>query len=375
MKSKLFAAFLLGCSLQVAAQDLVGTPLNVPYATLLDWLLKPEPGRQLMADWIREELHRHAAPSHRSFVKSVEIRLQGHAPGSGCDSLRSFAHARITAQGKPEIVFCIRTIQYLEQLARAFELGIMNEMVADAHKRRREQLLDNYFAYIATQMNSDRDLPEDPRHFKQFCTIEFYILVNALGFFGNQCPDGAVNKHNADFARFFWGGGFFPDWLHKLPTDLTRQEVVNNYVQNNKTTGWRSLWRAAALHELGHLVSCHQGRLPGLRCTGSPTLGAGNTSIFSDKHEAEADAYALERIIATNIDQPDLAMATVNSLIIHNLSRAFWSQGEEFRTERLASNQNRFKASMRKLVNHDELAKILDGKNPEMQKMILEVFR
>ena len=108
---------------------------------------------------------------------------------------------------------------------------------------------------------------------------------------------------------------------------------------------------------------------------GSPTLGTGNTSIFSDKHEAEADAYALERIIATNIDQPDLAMATVNSLIIHNLSRAFWSQGEEFRTERLASNQNRFKASMRKLVNHDELAKILDGKNPEMQKMILEVFR
>lgn len=354
----LFLVLILFC-IRAEAQNVVGTPLNAPYATLLDWLIKPAPNKEVMPDWIKSELMRHARPEHREFARSIKITLLGTKPESPCYSIKSFALSRSSSDGRPEILLCVRTVQYLEQVNRALEHLLLNEIYKDTHSNRRIQLLENYLLYLNRRLNADRDIADAPEKFSQFCTVEFYVLVNALGFFGNDCPPEAIAKHASDFNRFYWGGGFFPDsYLSGIPTEK-RQEVVWNYTQSNLTSQWRGIWRSAALHEFGHLVSCHQGIFPGIRCQKTDSRREAFSSVHAEPLEIQADGYVISRVVAANRDYPEKILATANALIKYNLSRSVWSNGEDLRFDRLSANEETYKRMYRKILSNKEIMEIL----------------
>lgn len=348
----LLLALVLTC-VRAEAQDIVGTPLNVPYATLLEWLFAPAPNKKVMPDWIKSELVRHARSEHKEFARSVRVTLLGTNPETPCD-VTKFAMSKSAPDGKPEIVFCVRAIQYTEQISRALQLHSLNEQFKDENYGRRTQLMDRYFNYLNRLMNADRDVADDPRKFLQFCSIEFYMLVNALGFFGNDCPPEAIVKHSIDFNRFFSNGGFLPDPLFIGKSAAERQEAIGNYVQSTQTSEWRGIWRAAALHEFGHLVSCHQGTFPGLRCRIPVLIQKASSSLHDEPLEIEADGYVLSSVVIANPDNLEKILATASELMVHSLSRAFWTQGTDLRLHRLAANQDKYKSIYRRVFADKE---------------------
>lgn len=348
----LLLALVVTC-VRVEAQNIVGTPLNAPYSTLLEWLIAPAPNKEVMPDWIKSELVRHARPEHKQFARSVRVTLLGTKPETPCD-VTKFAISKSSSDGKPEIVFCVRTIQYTEQISRAWQLYSLNEQFKGEYHGRRTQLMDRYVNYLNRLMNADRDVADDPSKFLQFCSIEFYMLVNALGFFGNDCPPEAIVKHSIDFNRFFLSGGFLPDPLFSGKSSEERQEAIGNYVQSTQTSEWRGIWRAAALHEFGHLVSCHQGAFPGLRCRIPVLEQKASSSLHDEPLEIEADGYVLSSVVIANSDNLEKILATATALMVHNLSRAVWTQGTDLRFDRLAANQDKYRSIYRRVFADKE---------------------
>jgi hypothetical protein len=364
-------SLVLFVCLRVQAQEFVGTPLNVSYATLLDWVIAPGSNKVTMSAWIEGELVRHALPEQRAFARSVKVTLQGHSPAVPCDSVRAFAWSRSAPDKRPEMVFCIRTVQYLEQISRTWQLHALNEISDEyPHRGRRTKILDRYLGYLVRRMNEDRDLADDPHRFRPFCSVEFYILVNALGFFGNECPQEAVVKHQTEFNRFFWQGEFFPEAVLKAIPVEQRQDAVLRYVQATQTSGWRGLWRAAALHEFGHLVLCHQGAFPGLRCENQHFDPASLRSLHGERQEAQADGYVLSRLVDANAGDVDKILATASALIIHNLTRSIWNGGDDLRFDRLVMLQGVYKRLFRNAFSTPEMASVLSQLDAGTRKAI-----
>jgi hypothetical protein len=352
MKNKWLFCFIFLIGRSVQAQDVIGTPLNVPYPTLLNWLTVASPNKISMENWISAELLRYALPQHKQFAKSVKITLKGMDAAHAC-TMDSFAQARSSASGTPEITFCIRLVQYLEQLQRIWFFGLLNEQFDDQYKERRGQIYDRYLRYLHLQRDVDRDNYSEPTKFAQFCSLEFYFLVNALGFFGEKCPPEAANKHQAEFSRFYWSGDLLPAAILKGTSAQQRHDVMERYSQSFMTTEWRAIWRSAALHELGHFVSCHQGTFAGLSCS------SGRANQTAEQREATADSYALTALARGSPDI-DQQIATVNSLIMQSLSRAFFNTGKEISFARILANQHAYNDMYVKLLADKDFAKFAD---------------
>ena len=352
MKNRWLFCLAFFIALGAQAQNVIGTPLNVPYATLLEWLTVPAPNRMLMEDWISAELVRYALPEHKQFARSVKITLKGIDSVHTC-TVESFAQARTAASGAPEIVFCIRPLQYLEQIVRIWDFGLLNEQMDDEYKRRRSRIYDGYLRYLHAQRDLDRDGSAQPAKFAQFCSLEFYVLVNALGFFGDQCPPEAVTKHAAEFGSFYWNGEIFPASLFKEMTAQERREVMGRYSQSFMTTEWRAIWRSAALHEMGHLVSCHQGAFAGLSCVN------GGADQSAERREVAADCYALSALARSSHDL-ERNIAAANSLMMQSLSRAFLNEGKDLNFARILASQRAYNAIYRRLLADKDFVKFAE---------------
>lgn len=330
------------------AQSVIGTPLNVPYQTLVEWLTLPAPGKKLLPQHLSEQMLRYIPGEKQDFVRTIKITLLDGSPNHRC-ALDFFAKTGKTANGNPEILFCVRQFQYIEQLTRVFTYANFNILHNDEYADRRIKIWDNYLLYLRKKRNEDRDsiYTNSTSNFEQFCSAEFYFVVNALGHFGNNCPAAAAEKHAADFRKFYLRGEIIPEKILNGLSAENRTNIPARMTEEANTVNWQAMWFTALLHELGHLLLCHEGTFAGLACKDAvmPATAA--------QREVDADKFALSAIQQLNKDDVDWIAATQASLIIQSVSRASFEKGEVVSFERIMKNAIFFE-ELNKMLSQDK---------------------